>query len=92
VFCSNRGLRGGCGKTFSLVLADILPRLTVTASLVWQWLEKLLAGLSVKVASEEVRLPFALETMYRLRRGLQPCSDPKSKSVQTRHNATTRTR
>lgn len=71
MFCSNRGLRGGCGKTFSLVLADVLPRHTLTASLVWQWLVKLLTGLSVKAAVEALRLPFALETMYRLRRGLQ---------------------
>jgi hypothetical protein len=75
VFCSNRGQRGGCGKTFSLVLADVLPRHTLTASLVWQWLVKLLAGLSVKAAVEALRLPFALETMYRLRRGLQRSLD-----------------
>jgi hypothetical protein len=71
VFCSNRGQRGGCGKTFSLVLADILPRHTLTALLVWQWLVKLLAGLSIKAAVEKARLPFALETVYRLRRRLQ---------------------
>jgi hypothetical protein len=67
VFCSNRGQRGGCGKTFSIFLADILPRHTLTASLLWQWLVKLLAGLSLKAAAEKVRLPFALETLYRLR-------------------------
>jgi hypothetical protein len=31
----------------------------------------LLAGLSVKAATEKLRLPFALETRYRMRRGLQ---------------------
>jgi hypothetical protein len=71
VFCSNRGRRGGCGRTFSIVLADVLPRHTLTASLVWQWLVKLLAGLSVKAAAEKLRLPFALETVYRLRRSLR---------------------
>lgn len=71
MFCSNRGQRGGCGKTFSLVLADILPRHTLTAALVWRWLVELLAGLSVKAAVEKSRLPFALETVYRLRRRLQ---------------------
>ncbi len=53
------------------MLADILPRHTLTASLVWQWLLKLLAGLSLKAAAEKVRLPFALETLYRLRRKLR---------------------
>lgn len=49
------------------MLADTLPRHTLTASLVWRWLVELLAGLSVKAAAEKVRLPFALETVYRLR-------------------------
>jgi hypothetical protein len=70
VFCSNRGQRGGCGKTFSIVLSDILPRHTLTASLVWQWLLKLLEGFSLKAAAEKMKLPFALETVYRLRRQL----------------------
>jgi hypothetical protein len=71
VFCSNRGRRGGCGKTFSIVLADVLPRHTLTASLVWRWLVKVLAGFSLKAAAEELRLPFALETVYRLGRQLR---------------------
>jgi ABC-type transport system involved in cytochrome bd biosynthesis fused ATPase/permease subunit len=71
VYCSNRGLRGGCGRTFAFFLADILPRHTLTASLVWPWLVKLLAGLSLKAAAEKLRLPFALETVCRLRRRLR---------------------
>lgn len=71
VFCSNRGRRGGCGKTFSLVLAEVLPRHTLTASLVWQWLVEVLAGFSLKAAAEKLRLPFALETVYRLGRQLR---------------------
>ena len=31
----------------------------------------MLAGLSLKAAAEKLRLPFALETVYRLRRGLR---------------------
>ncbi len=71
VYCSNRGQRGGCGRTFFLVLADVLPRYTLRASLVWQWLVEVLAGLSLKAAAEKLRLPFALETVYRLRRRLR---------------------
>jgi len=71
VYCSNRGQRGGCGRTFAFFLADILPRHTLTASLVWPWLVKLLAGLSLKAAAEKLRLPFALETVFRLRRSLR---------------------
>jgi len=73
VFCANRGQRGGCGRTFSILLADVLPRHTLTASLVWRWLVEMLAGLSVKAAVEKLPLPFVLETIYRLRRGLRRC-------------------
>ncbi|MEW6306749.1 MAG: hypothetical protein AB1705_25055 [Verrucomicrobiota bacterium] len=71
MFCSNRGRRGGCGRTFSLLLAEVLPRHTFTASRVWLWLVELLAGLSVKAAAEKLRLPFALESVYRLGRKLR---------------------
>jgi hypothetical protein len=53
------------------MLAEVLPRHTLTASRVWSWLVEVLAGRSLKAAAEKLRLPFALETLYRLRRGLQ---------------------
>jgi len=52
------------------MLAEVLPRHTLNASLVWRWLVELLAGLSIKAAVETLRLPFALETIGRLRRRL----------------------
>ena len=70
VFCCNRGQRGGCGRTFSFFLPEVLPRHTLTASLLWQLLIRLLAGVSVKAAVESMRESFALETFYRLRRKL----------------------
>lgn len=45
----------------------------MSSSLLWRWLVEVLAGLSFKAAAEKVRLPFALETVYRLRRGLRQC-------------------
>lgn len=71
MFCSNRGQRDGCGRTFSLYLAEVLPRHTFTAPLLWQLLIRLLAGGSLKAAAQELCLPFALETVYRLRRNLR---------------------
>jgi len=75
VFCSNRGRRGGCGQTFSLFTADVLPRHTLTATLLWRWLIQRLAGLSAKAAAETVCLPFALETVYRVGRKLRRSLD-----------------
>jgi hypothetical protein len=66
VFCSDRGQRGGCGKTFSIFLAEVLPRHSCTAALLGPLLVKLLAGSSIKSALESLRLPLALESIYHL--------------------------
>jgi hypothetical protein len=66
VFCSDRGQRGGCGRTFSVFLARSLPRHTVSAPLLWPLLVQLLTGRSIKACAEALRLPFALETIYHL--------------------------
>jgi len=75
IWCCPRGQRGGCGKTFSIVLEEVLPRHGLTATLVWQWLLKLLAGASLKAAVQTLGSPFALETFYRLRRQLRRRQD-----------------
>lgn len=64
-FCSDRGRRGGCGKTFPLFLAGILPRHTFNAALLWALFGKLLGGTaSIKTAAETLSLPFSLEAVY----------------------------
>ena len=69
VFCSNRDKRRGCGQTFPIFLADVLPRHTVTAPVLWTFILALLAGHSLKEAAEN--LPLALETFYGLRRKMR---------------------
>lgn len=64
VFCSDRGRRGGCGKTFPLFLAGVLPRHTFNATLLWALLLKLLGGATIKAAAEILSLPFSLEAVY----------------------------
>jgi hypothetical protein len=53
----------------------MLPRHTLQAAPLWQWLKRVLVGLSLKAAAEKARLAFALETVYqwgrKLRRGLE---------------------
>ncbi len=66
VFCSNRGQRSGCGRTFSIFLAEVLPRHSVRATVLWKLLCQWLTGASVKAAAQSLRLPFALETLYQL--------------------------
>lgn len=64
MFCSDRGQRGGCGRTFPLFLASVLPRHTFTAELLWALLLKLLGGATIKAAAEILALPFSLEAVY----------------------------
>ena len=66
VWCSNRGQRGGCGRSFCVFLGEVLPRHTLTGSELWQLLERLVTGGSIKAAAEALGLPFALETVYHL--------------------------
>lgn len=66
VFCSDRGQRGGCGRTFSVFLADVLPRFTITAVFLWQLLFLLLGDHSVQAAAHSSGLPFADQTLYHI--------------------------
>lgn len=70
-FCSNRGRRGGCGRTFAIFFADVLPRHSVPAGLLARLCVALLTGPALKSAAEALRTPFALETFYRLLRRLR---------------------
>jgi predicted trehalose synthase len=71
VFCSDRGRRGGCGRTFAVFFGDVLPRHSVTAALLGHLLAGLLTGLALKSAVEALHTAFAVETFYRLQRRLR---------------------
>jgi len=44
VFCSNRKARGGCGRTFSVWIADKIRRLSLSAGSLWKFLKLVAAG------------------------------------------------
>ncbi len=44
VFCSNRQARRGCGRTFSVWLADKIRRLSVSTTTLWRFLQRAVAG------------------------------------------------
>jgi hypothetical protein len=44
ILCSNRQARRGCGRTFSVWLADKIRRLSLTASALWAFLKRVLTG------------------------------------------------
>jgi hypothetical protein len=70
-FCSNRHRRLGCGRTFSVLLADVLMGFMVRAHTLWNYLQGVLDGLSRKAAWERTAGAFSLESGYRLWRKLQ---------------------
>jgi len=44
IFCSNRNARRGCGRTFSIWVADKIRRLSMTAGTLWRFLRAAVAG------------------------------------------------
>jgi hypothetical protein len=40
IFCSNRNARPGCGRTFSVWIADKIRRLGLTSGALWQFLKR----------------------------------------------------
>jgi hypothetical protein len=53
IFCSNRHRRPGCGRTFSVWMADKIRRLSVTAHALWRFLQRAVAG-SIAAACRDV--------------------------------------
>jgi len=66
VWCSNRGRRGGCGRTMLIVFARFLPRHSTNATMLGQLLKSLCAGGSIKSAWEQCGLPVDLQSVYHL--------------------------
>jgi hypothetical protein len=49
IFCSNRHARPGCGRTFSVWLADKVRRLSVTTNALWRFLQAAVAGIAAAI-------------------------------------------
>ena len=65
VFCSNRQARPGCGRTFSVWLADKIKRLSLTARALWQFLQAAVVG-GILAASRTLDCPLSDRTMQRV--------------------------
>lgn len=64
-FCSNRGRRPGCGRTWSVVLSQVLRYAIVRTASLWRFCRGWLSGLSVLSAWEQARGGFSIESAYR---------------------------
>jgi hypothetical protein len=71
-FCSNRALRWGCGRTFSVALMSVLWGFVVRTLTLFRFAQAVLAGLTRRAAwLREAGGAFALSSGYRLWRRLQ---------------------
>ena len=65
IFCSNRNARRGCGRTFSVWLADKIRRLSLTTSGLWRFLQ-LAAADSILAAIRAVACYLSDRTLQRI--------------------------
>jgi hypothetical protein len=57
IFCSNRQTRCGCGRTFSVWLADKIRRLSLTTGCLWRFLQRAAAsGIRAAIRSVDCHL------------------------------------
>jgi len=66
IYCSNRHKKGGCGKTFSVLKAAVLPGLTIGAHRLWRFLENIKNGLNPARAFQMAGCPMVQSSAYRL--------------------------
>ena len=67
IFCSNRKKRGGCGKTVSILLANILKNFIITADTLWKFIRRLLE--ENRIAEILKGMPILTKSIgYRLKR------------------------
>lgn len=68
-FCSNRHRKRGCGRTYSILLAGVMPRRYAPASLLSRFLTLMLVCASLRQAWRELDVPISYPTFARLWRG-----------------------
>lgn len=63
-YCSKKGRRPGCGRTFSLKLCTVLPQASVRSAQLWRFYRARLGGQSVLSAWASLCSYFSLEAAY----------------------------
>jgi hypothetical protein len=66
VFCSNRGRNQGCGRTFSVWLADKIKRLFLSATQLWQFLRNTAAAGNKRNAFKSLGSDMSDSAPYRI--------------------------
>jgi hypothetical protein len=65
IFCSNRHRRQGCGRTFSIWLADKIRRLSISTRALWAFLQRAAVG-TITAAVHDANVPRSGRTFQRI--------------------------
>lgn len=65
-FCSNRNNKSGCGKTFSVLTAGLLPKFIIGAQSLWRFFVNIKYGLSLACAFRRSGCKMSQSSVYRL--------------------------
>jgi hypothetical protein len=65
IFCSNRNARPGCGRTFSIWVADKIRRLSLTTGALWQFLQGVV-GIGIFAAIRALNCQLSNRTLQRI--------------------------
>lgn len=68
IFCSNRFLKSGCGRTYSVTHSKFIYGHVVTATILWQFFLLLLKGFNPHQSWKQAGHEFSSETGYRFYR------------------------
>lgn len=66
IYCSNRHNKNGCGRTFCVLSASVLPKMVIGAQSLWRFLDNVKHGLCLARAFRAAGCTMAQSSIYRL--------------------------
>lgn len=66
IFCSNRNRRGGCGKTWSILMSTIIKHLIIQTAHLWDFLKNIGKGMNIFQSFQYLKIPLSPTSIYRL--------------------------
>lgn len=66
IYCSNRNNKNGCGRTFCVLPASVLPKLRISAQSLWRFLDNVKNGLCPACAFRAAKCALSQSSLYRL--------------------------
>lgn len=66
VFCSNRGRRKGCGRTFSVLCSRFIENLFITAGNLWRFIKRVVRTDNIRQSFLAIKSTLSISTAYYL--------------------------